>query len=222
MLPQEPNSVSNNPSASPWPHRLRLGTEFTIVFLGVPLLIVALKVQILMFIALWAGGVAAYFFCRRLNVQTTGWRAGIIPMLRRFAFLAPLIALLSWYLVPQFFLELPRQHPLLWLAVMVLYPVLSVWPQEIIYRQLIYHRYHPLFGQGVGYVAVSAASFGYAHLIMVNWLAIAMTAAGGYIFATDYAARRSLILVCLEHALYGCLIFTVGLGRYFYTGSVWH
>lgn len=221
MLSHEPNSASNNQPASPWPHRLRLALEFALVFLGLPLIIVAFKIQLLMFIALWTGGIATYYFCRKLKVQATDWRAGIVPMLRRFALFAPLIVLLSWYLVPHLFLELPRQQPLLWLAVLVLYPTLSVWPQEIIYRQLIYHRYHPLFGQGAGYIAVSAASFGYAHLIMINWLAIAMTTIGGYIFASDYAARRSLVIVCLEHALYGCLIFTVGLGRYFYTGSVW-
>ncbi|PPC89124.1 MAG: CPBP family intramembrane metalloprotease [Methylobacter sp.] len=222
MPPQEPNSLSNQAFASPWPHRKRLAIEFTLVFLGIPLLILALKIQILMFIALWAGGIAAYYFCRRQNLQSSHWRSGIASVLRRFACFAPLIVVLSWYLAPHLFLALPRQQPLLWLAVMVLYPALSVWPQEIIYRRLIYHRYQPLFGQGAGYIAVSAITFGYAHLIMINWLAIAMTTAGGYIFASDYAARRSLILVCLEHALYGCLIFTVGLGRYFYTGSVWH
>jgi hypothetical protein len=41
-------------------------------------------------------------------------------------------------------------------------------------------------------------------------------------FAGDYARRRSLGLACLEHGLYGCLIFTIGLGRYFYTGAAWH
>ena len=38
----------------------------------------------------------------------------------------------------------------------------------------------------------------------------------------NLAKRRSLWLTCLEHGLYGCLIFTIGLGRYFYTGAAWH
>ena len=48
-----------------------------------------------------------------------------------------------------------------------------------------------------------------------------MTAAGGWLFARDYARHRSLTLVCLEHAAYGCVIFTVGLGRFFYSGAAW-
>ena len=39
-------------------------------------------------------------------------------------------------------------------------------------------------------------------------------------FATTYQRYRSLALVCLEHAIYGCLIFTLGLGWYFY-GAAW-
>jgi hypothetical protein len=48
-----------------------------------------------------------------------------------------------------------------------------------------------------------------------------MTTAGGLLFARDYARHRSLSLTCLEHSLYGCLIFTIGLGRFFYTGAAW-
>jgi membrane protease YdiL (CAAX protease family) len=71
-------------------------------------------------------------------------------------------------------------------------------------------------------VAASAFAFGYAHIIFLNWIAVAMTTFGGFLFARDYTRHRSLSLVCLEHALYGCLIFTVGLGRFFYSGAAWH
>jgi membrane protease YdiL (CAAX protease family) len=116
---------------------------------------------------------------------------------------------------------LPRQAPALWIAVMFIYPLLSVWPQEMVYRAFIYNRYAPLFGQKWGYVAVSALAFGYVHMIFLNGIAIAMTAFGGFLFARDYARHKSLLLVCLEHALYGCLVFTVGLGRFFYSGAAW-
>ena len=28
-------------------------------------------------------------------------------------------------------------------------------------------------------------------------------------------------VTCFEHSLYGCLIFTIGLGRCFYAGAAW-
>ncbi len=105
---------------------------------------------------------------------------------------------------------------------MVLYPLLSVWPQEMLYRSLLFHRYRALFRTDIALILVSALAFGFAHVIFLNWIAVAMTVAGGFLFARDYARHRSLPLSCLEHSLYGCLIFTVGLGRFFYTGAAWH
>ena len=92
----------------------------------------------------------------------------------------------------------------------------------MIYRRFLRRRYAPLFGQGAGFVAASALAFGFAHILFLNWVAIALTLAGGLLFARAYTAHNSLGLVCLEHALYGCLIFTIGLGQYFFTGAAWH
>lgn len=36
------------------------------------------------------------------------------------------------------------------------------------------------------------------------------------------ARLRSRRVICIEHSLYGCLIFAVGLGRFFYTGAALH
>ena len=51
-------------------------------------------------------------------------------------------------------------------------------------------------------------------------LAVALCVIGGWLFADTYSRTRSLWLASAEHALYGCLVFTVGLGRYFYGGTV--
>jgi hypothetical protein len=42
--------------------------------------------------------------------------------------------------------------------------------------------------------------------------------ATGLLFALRYALTRSFWAVYLEHALWGALVFTVGLGRFFFTG----
>jgi hypothetical protein len=142
-------------------------------------------------------------------------------VLRRFLVLGTLLTLFVRFAMPEDFLDLPRHHPTLWLAIMLLYPLLSVWPQEVIFRRFVFARYETIFG-ATGMVAASALAFGFAHIIFLNWVAVAMTLAGGAIFAADYARYRRLGLACLEHSLYGCLIFTIGLGRYFYTGAAWH
>lgn len=204
--------------------KLALAAEFTAVFVGLPILIVSFKNRVLMIGLLWLGAFVAYRFTRnlpRIKSDFASLRRNLKPIALRFAVLAPIIAGLTWYFLPDSFLSLPRAAPGLWLAVMVIYPLLSVWPQEMIYRAFLYHRYAPLFGQEWGYVAASALAFGYAHMIFLNPLAIAMTAFGGFLFARGYARHKSLLLVCLEHALYGCLIFTVGLGRFFYSGAAW-
>lgn len=115
--------------------------------------------------------------------------------------------------------DLPRTNPRLWMAVMVLYPVASVYPQELIFRSFLFHRYAPVFGAGAGLVAASAAAFAYVHIIFGSWVSVALSAAGGVIFALRYQRTQSLFTASVEHSIYGILVFTVGLGTYFYHGA---
>ena len=52
----------------------------------------------------------------------------------------------------------------------------------------------------------------------MNELAVVLTLVGGWLFARTYLRTRSLLATAVEHAAYGCLLFTVGLGRWFVTG----
>jgi uncharacterized protein len=203
--------------------RLRLAVEFAAIFIGGPLAILAIHRAFVLFLALWLGALVAWAGTRdRAELPRAALWRELRGIAVRFAVLAPLIALATWLAFPHLFLGLPRQHPLFWGLIMVLYPLLSVWPQEMLYRSLLFHRFQALFRSDLALILVSAAAFGFAHVIFLNWIAIAMTAAGGFLFARDYARHRSLPLTCLEHSLYGCLIFTIGLGRFFYTGAAWH
>jgi membrane protease YdiL (CAAX protease family) len=127
-------------------------------------------------------------------------------------------ALLVVWLTPQTLLAFPRQRPTLWLLVMCLYPLLSAWPQELIYRVFFYHRYAHILGSPRAVAAASSLAFALLHIIFDNPLAVALTLPASLLFCHTYERTRSLLAVTIEHALYGCLIFTVGLGRYFYTG----
>ncbi|BCB83640.1 hypothetical protein [Phytohabitans suffuscus] len=42
---------------------------------------------------------------------------------------------------PEQLFDLPREEPLIWALVAVFYPLLSVYPQELIYRAFLLHRY---------------------------------------------------------------------------------
>ncbi len=112
----------------------------------------------------------------------------------------------------------PRSRTGLWLLVMVFYPVLSAYPQEIIYRAFFFHRYQGLFPRVGCMLLFSALSFCWLHAIFDNWLAPALTLPGGWLFAKAYEERKSLLAAGLEHAVYGCIVFSSGLGLYFYEG----
>lgn len=205
--------------------RFHLATEFILIFAGGPLLILVLHRPGVLFILLWAGAATAWLSTRSkqsVSSEPSETRSEIRILFLRFVLLAPCIALASWFFLPETFLSLPSERPLFWAAIMVLYPLLSVWPQEMLYRQFLFMHYAPLFRRKSVLIAASALAFGFAHVIFLNPVAIIMTLAGGFMFARDYARHQLLRLTCLEHALYGCLIFTVGLGRFFYTGDAWH
>lgn len=125
---------------------------------------------------------------------------------------------------PERLFHLARTDPLIWAIVMVAYPILSVYPQEIAFRAFFFHRYRKLFGHGRAgrwsFVLVSAAAFGYAHIVMHNAWAVLFSTVGGVLFAYTYLRSRSLLAVWIEHAAYGCFLFTIGWGYYFFGGSL--
>lgn len=140
-------------------------------------------------------------------------------MLLRFIISAAALISLVYLFYPDLAFSFPREKPKLWLVVMLLYPVFSVYPQELIYRTLIFHRYRQLFPSEQTVILASAITFGLVHMIMGNLLAVLISFVGGVIFAKTYSRSNSLLLVSLEHALYGQLIFTIGLGQFFFHGN---
>lgn len=203
------------------PRALRL-SEFLALYGGGPLLVLALRQPGILFAGLWVGAIIAWRSIReRLPVSHDVHRE-IRAVFIRFGILGSALTILAYFLWPTHFLDLPRHRPGFWLVIMGLYPLLSVWPQEMLYRGFLFYRYQSLFVTPTRRILASAITFAFAHVIFLNWIAIALTFVGGFLFARDYERHRSLRLACLEHSLYGCLIFTIGMGRFFYTGTAWH
>lgn len=115
-------------------------------------------------------------------------------------------------------LGLPREHPRLWLAILVLYPLLSAWPQELVYRTFFFRRYAGLLGRR-GTIAASAAAFSILHVVFADPIAMVLTLPMGLVLAHRYAAHRRLAPVWVEHALYGTAVFTLGLGGAFFRAA---
>lgn len=120
---------------------------------------------------------------------------------------------------PTWFLEFPRTRPDTYLRIMLLYPLASVAAQELVYRTFYFHRYGVLFGASIWFgVLLNGLLFGFGHIVIGSPFAMVTTAITGLLLAVRYAFTRSYWAVFLEHTLWGWLVFTVGLGRYFFTG----
>ncbi|WP_296383560.1 CPBP family intramembrane glutamic endopeptidase [Winogradskyella sp.] len=108
---------------------------------------------------------------------------------------------------------MPIHKPLVWVIILFVYSVFSVYPQELIYRTFFFQRYQSLFKNESLFIIVNAALFSLAHLFFRNTLVMILTFIGGILFALTFKKTKSTLLVSIEHAIYGCWLFTVGMGE---------
>src|ERR1700757_15530 len=199
---------------------LFLALEFAVVFVSVPLLIYYRRIPNLPIPYLLIIAVLAFFVLRsdptfRLS-QLTVWgnvRPFLTAILIRDAVCLVGLGIAVYLLAPQLLFSLIRRSPRLWALIFVLYPLISVYPQELLYRAYFFHRSQPLFGRGWGLMAASALAFGFVHIIFRNWLAVGLCVTGGFLFSLTYQTSGSFLLACLDHAIFGNFLFTIGLGQ---------
>jgi len=104
-------------------------------------------------------------------------------------------------------------EPIKWLVLLFVYSFFSVYPQELIYRTFFFKRYADLFKNEALLIFVNAILFSLAHLFFGSILVLVLTFLGGLLFAYTYKKTQSTLLVSIEHAIYGCWLFTVGMGE---------
>lgn len=201
--------------------------EFLMIFVALPLAYRLSPVAFPALPLLWivAGYALRWLFRDPRFDRACLWNAAPLPQhLRPILLIFIVAAALLWFGVhlfaPALQWSLVRHNPIFWAIVMVAYPVLSVYPQGILYRAFFFHRYAALFPGKWAMIVASAAAFAFLHIVFRNSLAVALTFAGGLLFAARYAQTGSLFTSSLEHALYGCWLFTIGLGPYFYHGTI--
>ncbi|MFN3643567.1 MAG: CPBP family intramembrane glutamic endopeptidase [Gemmobacter sp.] len=198
--------------------------EFAALFLAAPVAMAVLLPPSAMFPALFA--VTAIGL--GLLAVTPGFRWHQLlrgPVIwREVALFAAITAAVSGAVValtaPGAAFILVRQNPGLLAMILLLYPVLSALPQELVFRPLFFRRYGSILPGGQAGIVVNAAVFALAHLLYWNWIVAAMTFAGGLVFARAYQVQQSFPQAVVLHAVAGNIVFAFGLGIFFYTGNI--
>lgn len=150
------------------------------------------------------------------NMRKVDWRVVAWFALITLAVAAGVVLALA----PEAFLALPKYQPMLLLMIILLYPILSALPQEVVFRPLFFRRYGALLPGLRPALVLNAGVFSLAHLMYWSWVVAGMTFFGGLAFAWAYEARRSFALAVVLHAVAGLILFTLGLGVWFYSGNV--
>ena len=165
---------------------------------------------------------ALLFFDKSFHIQQElgkGFsRETLLSILAIFVVFGGLLTVAVAHFMPEKFLHLPTTRSTRWLKLLVLYPFTSVLAQEFVYRVFFFHRYGALFKDHRILILVNGLAFAFAHILFRNWIALILTFLGGMLFAWRYDRTRSFYAIWFEHTLWGWLIFTIGLGVYFFTG----
>lgn len=133
----------------------------------------------------------------------------------RLLLISGLMILFTYYFYPDLLFRYPIQNTKNYLLTFLLYPFLSVIPQEMIYRCYFFHRYQKLVSKTWMLTLGNALLFGFLHIIYNNWLAPVAAFLVSWLFIYNYLKTKSLVNVCIEHYFYGVALFTIGMGKFF-------
>ncbi len=130
----------------------------------------------------------------------------------KFIVIAIITTAFVWFTNKDVLFNVILNKPKLWIIILFVYSFLSVYPQELIYRTFFFQRYDSFFKNLNLLLFVNAIVFSLGHIFFRNTLVLVLTFFGGLLFAYTYSKTKSTLLVSIEHAIYGCWLFTVGMG----------
>ncbi|WP_136660829.1 type II CAAX endopeptidase family protein [Nitratireductor sp. XY-223] len=201
-----------------------LWAEVAVVAIA-PILLLALPIQRARFLALFL--LAGYCLVRMvrsgaaktyLRFDWPACRAALPGILLRSAVAWLAVAALVLWLYPDQMLCLPESSLTLTALIVTGYGLVSVLPQEIAFRGYASWR---LDAQKVPFVPaalLSAAIFGWVHIIFGSWMSAVLAFFAGILFYRTYRRSGSLAAVWVEHSFYGAAVFVLGLHQLFYQG----
>ncbi len=203
-----------------------LRVEFLCLFLVAPVVLAVFLPPSSLLPALFAATIAGMVLLHRTpgfhwRDLARGWNQIDWQVVAAFALAMTVVSVgVLMAVLPERWLVVYRMSPWVWLAIMMLYPLFSALPQEIVYRALFFRRYGSILPPARAALVLNAVVFSLAHLLFWNWIVAMMTFAGGLVFAWAYEVRGSFPLAAVLHAVAGNIMFTVGVGALFYTGTV--
>ena len=193
-------------------------SEFFIIFIGIPVVFtfqfstwVKLTIGIIGFIYI----IIMLLRVEKLQLKITpnlNWK----PFFKKLSLKLLLIAFTTFLFV--FFTEKEAlfnvviNKPKLWVLILFIYSLFSVYPQELMYRTFFFQRYKELISNKTLSIFINATVFSLGHIFFRNTLVLVLTFFGGLLFAITYSKTKSTFLVSIEHAIYGSWLFTVGMG----------
>ncbi len=201
----------------------KLAIEFLIIFFLIPLVVILINLfisnqKVFVFLPLFL----VFFLSLYLLKKTPSFSFNSLKKKIdwKFFFLISLVFVISGFfytmiLDRNLLFNLPKNYFFLWVAVMIFYPIFSVIPQEIIFRVLFFERYSCLFKNQFLYLILNSIIFAYIHLVFQNFHAFFITLITSPVFAHAYV-NKSFKTCFLTHTIGGQLVFTYGLGKYFY------
>jgi membrane protease YdiL (CAAX protease family) len=201
-----------------------LWLEFIAIFIATPIFFALFSDFSPVFILVFFAALFSYYlykdrhFANEQFFRLAGLMKELPRMLGFYAVISASLLLYTAVIYPESLFFCIRNNFHLWCLIMIVYPLFSVFPQEVIYRGFFMRRYACLFRSDTTVIHLSAAAFSFAHIIYFHPVSVILTFGGGYLFSLTYRRTGSLLIASIEHALYGCTLFSIGLGRFFYAG----
>lgn len=127
------------------PRLFLLALEFFFLFLVVPLLIFYRVIPHLPIPYLLVAAATAFLILRYDRsfdsaqlISWSGFRQQLPPVLLRDAVFLALLGLAVRFFAPELLFSFVKRAPRFWAVIMLLYPLLSVYPQELLYRAFFF------------------------------------------------------------------------------------
>jgi membrane protease YdiL (CAAX protease family) len=203
--------------------------EFTLIFVSLPLLGFLLRANLanwlipalIILMAVCSMLLLSDPHFKRFRLTSLGEFSAVKRRLFSFFFLGALFSGMFYGIMNQEnWFSMPRNSFYDWLMLLLLYPILSVMPQELIFRTYFFHRYKHIMPSKTVRIIVSASVFALAHIVYANILAVLLAFLGGLLFSYTYAQSRSTFVCVIEHSLWGLWMFTLGLGDVLDAGAI--
>ncbi|MCG1036209.1 CPBP family intramembrane glutamic endopeptidase [Polaribacter sargassicola] len=145
--------------------------------------------------------------------KNINWKSFWTTTLVKFLLIVITTIFFVWYTDANNLFYVVLNKPKLWILILLFYSIFSVYPQELIYRTFFFKRYKMLFSNEKMLILMNAILFSMAHLLFKKALVLLLTFIGGILFTFTYKKTNSTLLVSIEHSIYGCWLFTVGMGN---------